>query len=111
MADEDEDDLDSEQQQSGIQTPAEDTRANLDDEWPEEDVKPKGKKGKKAKAQKAVEEYDDEEMPAEPAVAVAAPATPIAAEVKPEANDADEDAGPKVSTSSVASKTHNADSA
>ncbi|RXK39536.1 translation initiation factor aIF-2 [Tremella mesenterica] len=43
---------------SDVQTPAVDTTANLDEEWPEEDVKPKkGKKGKKGKKQ--MEEDDD----------------------------------------------------
>ena len=38
-----------------------DTKPNLDDEWPEEDVKPKkGKKGKKGKKQAVEDDEDDE---------------------------------------------------
>jgi hypothetical protein len=59
-------DLDQEDNDNEDNKPAgiEETRANLDDEWPEEDVKPKkGKKGKKAKQVVEVDEDEDEEKP------------------------------------------------
>ncbi|WVF72412.1 translation initiation factor aIF-2 [Kwoniella sp. CBS 6097] len=86
------------------------TAVNLDDEWPEEDVKPKkGKKGKKGKKQ--VEEDEDdidavleraaaERRAAEAAMKVSEP-TPAAAEPEPEAaeeQEEGEDEGPKILT-------------
>ncbi|KAK8869983.1 hypothetical protein IAR55_000553 [Kwoniella newhampshirensis] len=54
--------------------PAADTKPNLDDEWPEEDVKPKkGKKGKKEK-KKVVDEDEDMDEPAATAAAAESPA-------------------------------------
>jgi translation initiation factor 5B len=42
--------------------PAEAPQADIDDEWPEDDVKPKkGKKGKKAKGGKKADEEDEED--------------------------------------------------
>lgn len=84
-----------------------DTSVNPDDEWPEEDVKPKkGKAGKKAKGGKkaAAADDDDESWYAAPPKAeeeqkpASAPAAP-AKEAAP-ADEQDEDAeddGPKVS--------------
>lgn len=91
---------DSESKPAGI----EEVRANPDDEWPEEDVKPKkGKKGKKAKKQQVDEDEDEEvaEVEAEPVeeekpVEKAKPAEKDKpAEEEVEDKDSD-DEGPKV---------------
>jgi len=87
---------DDESQPAGI----EEVRANPDDEWPEEDVKPKkGKKAKKAKA-KAQADSDDEEEAEEVPEEKAAPTKvekPVEKEV--EEKDDEDDEGPKVSLS------------
>lgn len=85
-ADDEDEDMDESAAPSGVQTPAEETRVDLDDEWPEDDVKPKGKKGKKGKTQK--DDDEDEEKTA----AVSAPAAP-AATTAPAVDDAAEDDG------------------
>ncbi|OCF72084.1 translation initiation factor aIF-2 [Kwoniella mangroviensis CBS 8886] len=65
-----------EDQDEERKAPAEvDTKPNMDDEWPEEDVKPKkGKKDKKSKKKAVVDE--DEEME-EPAAVAAEPPTAV----------------------------------
>lgn len=77
------------------------TKVNMDDEWPEEDVKPKkGKKGKKGKGGKVdddEEEEQEKEQPVEEEVKAAAPK--VEEKVEPPAGEEDEeeeDAGPKV---------------
>lgn len=90
-----------------------DTAVNLDDEWPEEDVKPKkGKKGKKGKKQQQDEDEDDwfvkpeekqevkeevkEDVKEEPKAVATPPVEPA------DAAD-EEDEGPKVSSFAFAS--------
>ena len=106
------DDLDEgvEPNESRTESPAPqpDTVVNIDDEWPEEDVKPKGKKGKKGgkkTAAKDVDEDEEEDVPAPPAEPTA-PAIETKVDVveedggnaavqDEEADEADDD-GPKV---------------
>ncbi|WWD10373.1 hypothetical protein V865_008508 [Kwoniella europaea PYCC6329] len=68
----DEDEDQDEEQKAAAEV---DTKPNMDDEWPEEDVKPKkGKKDKKSKKKAVVDE--DEEME-EPSAAAAEPPTAV----------------------------------
>lgn len=69
-------------------------KASMDDEWPEEDVKPKGKKGKGKKGGKQqaadLDEDDFLEQAAREAAAAKEAAAPVAAEPAPEADVASE---------------------
>ncbi|WVQ98522.1 hypothetical protein IAU59_005648 [Kwoniella sp. CBS 9459] len=74
--------------------PAADTKPNLDDEWPEEDVKPKkGKKDKKSK-KKAVVAEDEEMGEPEPTAEAPEPTTEATA-VNPDDEWPEEDVKPK----------------
>lgn len=92
-------DLDQEDEESkpaGI----EDVRANPDDEWPEDDVKPKkGKKGKKAKAKAQIDSDEEEDIKAEEVPEVKAAPVKVEKPVEKEVEDKDDedDEGPKVS--------------
>lgn len=104
-----EDDVDMDAEPVVQATPAEALKPDLDEEWPEEDVKPKGKKGKKGK--KVVEDDEDdwyvkqeekkEEAPA--VVGAAAPPQAKAAEAEPAGDDQEDenDDGPKVCQANI----------
>jgi translation initiation factor 5B len=87
---------DDESKPAGI----EEVRANPDDEWPEEDVKPKkGKKSKKAKAKAQADTDDEEEVEEVPEVKAAPANVEKAVEKEVEEKDDEDDEGPKVSLS------------
>lgn len=93
-------DLDVEEDADSKPAGIEDVRPDIDDEWPEEDVKPKkGKKGKKAKKQQVDEDDEDEEEVPEVKAAPVKVETPVEQE-KPAEKEVDEkdddDEGPKV---------------
>ena len=84
----------------GVPLQPADTAVNIEDEWPEEDVKPKkGKKGKKGK--KTVEEEENdlpnevviEKVSIEEKAEESPKPAPRSEEVKPPAEDAEEDDG------------------
>ena len=61
----------------------------MDDEWPEDDVKPKGKKGKKGKSQREEDDEEEEKVAEEPA-------TPVPAAVEADEDVVEDDGAPKV---------------